>query len=125
MSETKDWLESLKIGDLVVVSAGSALGLDRVDRVTAANGRHITVNRQKYRRGSGYSTAGGYSRELLVEPTPARLDAIKARELRTRLRSALSAGGLSGPGMGGGLAIVPFTLDQLTAAARALGVETP
>jgi len=119
-----DWLQSLKVGDSVVVKANRAYGFDRLDVVTAANERHITVSGQKYRRNSGYSTSS-FSDASLVEPTPERVDAIKARELRTRLRSALSAGGLSGPGMGGGLAIVPFTLDQLTAAARALGVETP
>lgn len=95
MSDTKDWLESLKVGDLVV-SAGTALGLDHVDLVTS----------------SGYSTAGGYSRTLLVEPTPARVDAIKARDLCERLRALLTRD-------------APFTLDQLTAAARALGLEVP
>lgn len=82
-----DWLNKLKVGDTVIVSAGwQGDRLGKVERVTATQ---IVVGGSRYRKVNGNIVgAQGYSREGLYEATPHRVATVRKAYLARKFSGA-------------------------------------
>lgn len=79
----KDWLDNLKVGDLVIVSYTHDMIFCKVQRITKTM---IITERGRYNRQSGWQVGGGsWTTANLVEPTEERIAEIKHKSLHRKL----------------------------------------
>lgn len=79
---SREWLNSLKEGDKVVVRYGRGIGsARRVHTIERTTKTQIIVNNAKYRRLDGYEIGGSYHSPYLIEATP---DVLQEMEEETR-----------------------------------------
>ena len=82
------WLESLKVGDRVII-AGYFRG-DRLAVVNRMTATQIIAGNSRFRRKDGILVGSdSYNRTRLLPPTPERLEKIERRETIESLRRSL------------------------------------
>jgi len=87
VSADKTWLESLKVGDAVIVTSR---GEDRVERVEHATRTMVTIAKRHYRRVDGRQVGGDpWFWSNIREPTLARVEALRAKADRTAVISGI------------------------------------
>lgn len=87
MGKDREWLESLKPGDLVIVSSGGGgLGSDVLRKVDKVNKVTVVVSGNKYSRADGSRRLSTWHTEWLLEPTAERAQAIRRGVLVRKLR---------------------------------------
>lgn len=80
------WLESVKAGDVALLSGGSwgvVLELVRVERLTAT--QVVLANGERFRRSDGRAVRrSGFSTRRMIEPTPERIAQAQEEQRRNR-----------------------------------------
>lgn len=120
MSESKT-LETLQVGDEVIVHSGVFGGYRSVHKVEKVHKVHIIVNGLKYRKNGGYRV-GEWTRGSIRPATPELLEEIRMERLETELDAKIRESNWRGLPIEAKQRIVAI-LDE-TALAQARGEES-
>ena len=94
LQRERQWLDSLKEGDQVVVSSGGFRSTHKLETVERTTSTLIIIGRSKYRRANGRLSGGTFGSSSIMEPTDELRAEIEQQERRDAATSIIFKTGL-------------------------------